>query len=136
MRTDPKALRATLRWAGLFTDEQVSSITTHLQPLLQDNVPIDAARTGVVEGSCRVRPLLSCPPCSEADSDKWCLVGTEIFRFANQCFNPQERRDLCSTRYNFQVWGHPFTSVVTYLKNNQIDVPASLEALYRHLGAK
>lgn len=62
VRTDPEALRAALRWAGLFTEDQVRSIVARLQPLLQDDVPLDAARTGVADGSCRVRPLLCCPP--------------------------------------------------------------------------
>ena len=121
VRTDLEALRAALRWVGLFTEEQVGSIADRLQPLLQDDVPLDSVRRGVVEGRCRVRPLLCCPPCSKPDPDKWCLGGTEIFCFANQCFNPPERRDSCSTRYNFQ--------------NNQIDDPMNLEGLYQHLGA-
>lgn len=135
VRTNLEVLKAALRWAGLFTEEQVGSVADRLQPLLQDDVPLDVARTGAMEGPYRVRPLLCCPPCFEADTDKWCLLGTEIFRFANQCFNPPERRDSCSTRYNFQLWGHPFTSVVTYFKNNQMDDPLSLEGLYQHLGA-
>lgn len=135
VRTDLEALRAALRWAGIFTEEQVGSVADRLQPLLQDNAPLDAVRTGVVEGPCRVRPLLCCPPCSEAAPDKWCLLGAEIFRFADQCFNPPERRDSCSTRYNFQQWGYPFTPVVTYLKNYRMEGAVNLEGLYQHLGA-
>lgn len=134
VRNDFEALRAALRWAGIFTEEQAGLVADRLQPLLQDDVPLDVVRVGVVEGSFRVRPLLCCPPCSEVATDKWCLPGTEIFRFADQCFNPPERRDSCSTRYNFHQWSYPFTPVVTYLKNCHMTGTMNLEGLYQHLG--
>lgn len=133
LRDDREALRAALRWAGVFTQEQVDSVADRLRPLLQEDASSDAARIGVVENSYRVRALLCCPPSSEAAEGKWCLLGPEIFGFADRCFNPPERRDSCSTRYNFQQWGYPFAPVVTYLKNG--GTAKSLEGLYQYIGA-
>jgi len=124
-----------LRWAGVFTEDKVCSVSDRLQPLFQEDVSLCDARDGVVEGQYRVRPLLCCPPVFKSSSNKWCLIGEEIFRYAHKCFNPREKRESCSTRYNFQQWGVPFTPVVTYLKDNHIKSISDLENLYRHLGA-
>lgn len=133
MREDIEALRATLRWAGIFTETQTCSVAERLQSLLHEDARPEVVQVGVVEGTFRVRPLLCCPPCFEPVTDKWCLLGTEILQFADKCFNPQNKRDLCSTRYNFHQWGYPLTPIVQYLKNcHRMDTP-SLEGLYQKL---
>jgi len=135
-RTDPEVLRALFRWVGIFNEKQVVSVANRLQPLLQSGVAVDTVRNGVVEGRCRVRPLLCCPPCSEDEcADRWCLVGPEVLRFVNQCFNPAAKRDSCSTRYNFRQWGYALTPLVEYFKNVKIGGTPNLADLYSHLEA-
>jgi hypothetical protein len=134
VRDDLEALRAALRWAGVWTEEEIHSVAERFQPLLQSDVSIDDARAGIVEGSCRIRGLLCCPPCSEGTANRWCLLGSEIFRFAVLCFNPPTPRESCSTRYNFRQWGYPFTPVVTYFKHGDGKAEITLEGLYAHLG--
>ena len=136
IRTDVEAICAALRWSGLLEEEQVRSVAERLQPLLQGGVPAEVSRRGIVEGACRVRPLLCCPPCHESDPNRWCLTGSEIFRFVRQCFNPPTPRDSCSTRYNFQQWGYPFTPIVRVFKNEQGARPVALEDLYKCLEAE
>lgn len=135
-RTNLEVLRALLRWVGIFSKDQIDSVANRLQPLLQSGVAVNTVRNGVVEGRCRVRPLLCCPPCSEGDcADRWCLVGPEVFRFVNQCFNPLEARDSSSTRYNFQQWGYALAPLVEYFKNVNSGGTPNLADLYSHLGA-
>lgn len=136
IRTDPEALRAALRWAGVFTKAQVISVANRFQPLLQDGVSAKEACAGVVEGSCRVRPLLCCPPYAEVSVDRWCLTGSKIFCFADQCFNPPKRRVSSSTRYNFQQWGYPFTPIVQYLKDPGGPKQKTLDGLYERLKSR
>lgn len=135
LRTDPEAVRA--RWAGVFDERQVSSVAERLQPLFSDGVEAARSRSGVVEGRYRIRGLLCCPPASEEDcKGRWCLVGSEICRFVNECFNPSVRRDACSTRYNFQQWGYALAPIVQYFKGSGVRkrrLP-TLEGLYEHLG--
>lgn len=136
LRTDLEAVRALLRWAGIFSETQVISVADRLQPLLQSGLAIERVRSGVLEGRCRVRPLLCCPPCSQSDcTDRWCLDGAEIFRFVNECFNPPLKRDPCSTRYNFRQWGYALAPLVQYFKNIPMGTAATLEGLCAHLGA-
>jgi hypothetical protein len=134
IRTEPKALRAMLQWAGILCGEQVEAVVCQLQPLLREDVAAHPARIGVREGPVRVRALLSCPPLAGPVWDRWILTGDEILRYADPCFNPAEPRASCSTRYNFQQWGYPFTPIVQWLKERPH--PMTLEALYDQLGAK
>lgn len=138
LRTDLESVHALLRWAGVFDERQVLSVAVRLQPLFSDGVEAARSRSGVVEGRYRIRGLLCCPPASEEDcKGRWCLVGPEILRFVNECFNPSVRRDACSTRYNFQQWGYALAPIVQYFKDS--DVPKgsrpTLQGLYEHLGA-
>jgi hypothetical protein len=105
-----------------------------LLPLLQEDVLMQAARTGVVKRSVRVRALLCCPALSEPVADRWYLTGSEILAYAAQCFNPAEPRSSCSTRYDFHLWGNPFNPIVQWFK--EYPTPLTLEALYQRLGAK
>lgn len=136
LRTDLEVIRALLRWAGVFDEEKIESVAVLLQPLLQSGVPLDAVRNGVVESGCRVRALLCCPSCSEGDcADRWCLVGSELFRFVNLCFNPEVKRKNSSTRYNFEQWGYALAPLVTYFKeDDKSGHTPDLAGLYVHLG--
>jgi len=58
LQTDVEAVRAILRWAGVFTEQQVISVADRLRPLLKEKVTIDTARNGILENRCRVRALL------------------------------------------------------------------------------
>lgn len=136
LRNDLEAICALLWWVGAFDATQVESVAKRLQPLLQDGVAPEDARNGVIEGSCRIRPLLCCPALPEEKSrDRWCLTEAEIFRFANECFNPAVKRDSCSTRYNFQQWGYAFVPLITYFKNVSSQGSPNLLDLYEHLGS-
>lgn len=134
IRTDPAALCEMLRWAGIFSEDRIDSVAGRLQPLLQEGVSTEAARHGVHEGDFRVRALLCCPSIDSPVANLWCLTGNEILEYARQCFSPDERRPSCSTRYNFQQWGYPFTPIVQWLKESSDAV--TLEGLYERLGAK
>src|ERR1051326_8904767 len=68
-------------------------------------------------GECRLRPLLYCATTEVQCANQCCLVGTEIFRFIDECFNPSVKRHSCLTRYNFLQWGYAFTPLIEYFKN-------------------
>lgn len=133
IRTDPEALRAMLRWVGIFNDREMESVVRRLQPLLQQDVVAETARAGVLEGGFRVRALLCCPTLFDTIDHRWCLTGDEIFDYAGRCFHPVEPRAFSSTRYNFQQWGYPFTPIVQWFKERPDQL--ALEALYERLGA-
>lgn len=135
LREGPEGIRALLRWAGVFGEEKIESVADRLKPLLQPGVALEDVRNGVMEGQCRVRSLLCCPPCSEGDcANLWWLVGSELLRFVDLCFNPPAKRQTCSTRYNFELWGYALTPLVEYFKNaEKSGRTPNLVDLYGHL---
>lgn len=132
LKEDPSTLFSILRRSGLFPEERLNDVIDRFLPLLQDEVKQNCAKTGIVEANVRIRPLVCCPPASAQTSQRWCLHGDEIFQFLFKCFNPVERRDSCSTRYNFQQWGYPFEPVVRYIKETHTE--ATLKGLYERFG--
>ena len=136
VQNDPELLGGMLSWSGLFEGAECSRVAEQLRPLLGESVTLDAAKKGVMVGECRIRGLLCCPSASLADiGGRWCLESSEILGFAHQCFNPENRRDTCSTRYNFQQWSYAFSPLVKFLKDPEHREAPSLESVYRAVGA-
>lgn len=130
---DREAVPAILRWSGVFHESQIGAVADRFRPFLADNVPVETARAGLMEGAFRVRALLCCPVSSTPMNDRWILTGDEIFGHVSSCLAPTEKRSSCSTRYNFAQWGHPFASVVRCFKEAS---SPTLDDLYDYLGAQ
>ncbi len=136
LREEPGVLEAVLRWGGLFDDAAVPGVARQLLPFLQSGVSADRARGGVSEGGIRVRGLLCCPPATEGElPGLWCLVRSEILRFAHECFNPAVPRNACSTRYNFQLWGGGLAPVVEYFKGLTATDTPRIKDIYEYVDA-
>ena len=133
IRTDPEALRAILQWAGIFNEKQIESVVRRLQPLLQEDVVAGTARLESSKDDFACVLFFVAHLLARRSLIGGASTGGEIFAYADRCLNPAERRPCCSTRYNFEQWGYPFTPIVRWLKE-QPD-PLALEALYERLGA-
>lgn len=125
-----------LRWAGVFPPDRIASVAARLMPLLKSDADNEAAREGIVEGSVRVRPLLCAPLLSEGDVNNWCLTGTELFRFLEQCLDPSKAPVTCSRRYSYDLWGSGFTDIVGWFKNKKRSDPITYDALYAYLNPR
>lgn len=119
LKTDSEALRNALRWVGIFKEEEIDPVLERIIPLFKEDSSQEEVLNGIIQNNCRIRPLLSCPSLSEDNYDRWCLVGSEILSYFEKCLNPSEKRDSCSTRYNFQQWGYPFYQIIECIKNNE-----------------
>ncbi len=134
--TEPGVLEGVLQWAGVFGTQEVPRVANQLRPILKEGLDATRAQDGIVTNDVRARGLLCCPPATEAELPRgWCLRGSEILRYASECFNPPERRDTCSTRYNFHLWGSWLAPLVEYFKGLQPGAKPSLDKLYDYLGA-
>lgn len=131
-KNDDFALASILRWSGLFPEEKLNSLASDLRPLLLDGVDANSSMKGVVANEVRIRALMCCPMANVENTDRWCLSGSEIIGYFHKCFNPEERRDSCSTRYNFQQWGCTFAPIVRYIKDSDrmISPEQSIQELY------
>lgn len=120
------------RWAGVFTDADIDEIAPAFQSLVQDATSSAVAQIGIERGNVRVRALLCCPAITEETEDRWCLTGSEILRYANECLNPAERRASCSVRYNFQQWTHALFPLVEWLKKRDQRATPTVQELYSY----
>ncbi|MBZ9916578.1 MULTISPECIES: hypothetical protein [unclassified Mesorhizobium] len=133
MKLDAGALAGILNWTGAFEADKVAEVAGRVRGLFDEELAIEQARKGLVEGDVRVRALLCCPPMSESPEDRWRLTAPVILNYAEACFRPDEARPTCSVRYNFQQWGYPMKRIVTWLKDTNRAGPARLNELYAHL---
>lgn len=134
--SDPIVVERVLQWAGIISNNEIPRVVEQLRPILREGLNATYAQNGVLTTGIRVRGLLCCPAATEAELPHgWCLLGPEILRYANECFNPTVIRDTCSTRYNFNLWGSCLAPIVDYFKSLGSGTASSLEALYKHLGA-
>lgn len=133
IRTDPEILNTVLRWAGVFEPSKVDSVVERLHPLLED--PFSAkARAGIIEGNCRVRPLVCSPRNGQqTDSEDWRLTPEQILQFTKQCLNPLVKREMCATKYTYDLWGDQFTEIVKFIKRKK---NATLADLYNEFGVQ
>lgn len=134
MKMDVGALAGILNWTGAFEPDKAAEVAGRLRSLFDEELPIEQARQGLIEGDVRVRALLCCPPMSESPKNRWRLTAPTILNYAEACFRPDETRPTCSVRYNFQQWGYPLRWIVTWLKDANRAGSATLAELYEHLG--
>ena len=134
LKTNRQAIEALLEWSGVHSNVGIASVAERVQPLFSDDANIEQVISGIVDEGVRVRGLLCCPTSAPGNGPRWLLDGAEILRYAEECFNPAERRDTCSVRYNFQQWSYPLSRVVTWIKDKKRQTPTTVDELYNHLG--
>jgi hypothetical protein len=132
IKTATDALAYVLSWSGVFKPNDIPALAENVRTVLQDGVPPKTAMAGILHKSVRIRGLLSCPPCTaEQLAGRWALSGSEIMRFADECFNPPEPRPECSTRYSLNMWGSSLAPIVEYIKKGN----PTVAGLYNQLNA-
>jgi hypothetical protein len=136
LRDESEVLEYVLKWAGVLDSGDIQKVADSLRRILKDGFRGKLAHVGILEGHVRVRGLLACVSASKAEPcNGWCLLGSEILRYANECFNPPHRRLTCSTRYDLQLWGSWLGPIVEYFKGLKNGEEPSLNALYSYVKA-
>ncbi len=129
IKTDPNVLISSLSWLGMIPPDEIDGLAQELIVMFQDDTNSAIAKKGFSWGEYNFRALLCCPNLHN-DTFSWALSSGEIFSFISKCLNPHERRDTCSTRYNFNQWGYVTADIVRYFKEN--DDP-NIDGLYDEL---
>ena len=114
LRKAPDVALTVLRWAGLFSRNELAAIVQSLHPCLQPGYPRSKGAAGVlVHETIRVRALLcSLETTSPRPNQPWSLHGAELFRYIGECLTPYMERATCATRYDFSAWGSWLQPVV------------------------
>mgnify|MGYP000097234561 FL=1 len=130
-----------LNWIGLFDQEQIQILIPKMIAVTQNHGLIqNSSYPKYVHenqyGKITIRPILFSIETdkSETDTKKW-INGKEIISFIWDCFCPEIRRDECSTRYPFTLWGDEFSDIVEYIKKRHQDEIGigTLEEMYTEL---
>lgn len=119
IRDNTENIECALKWIGVFEDHKVRQIASDAAPLFRNGISYDRAVSGIIESGIRVRALLCCTS-DLNNAQHWRLGGHEIFSYIDECFNPSERRESCSTRYNFRDnWSYPLNRLVELFKSKK-----------------
>ena len=135
LRDYSPAIASVLRWAGMFSEEEIPEIVRQLQEVLQPHNPSRREiPTVLAPRNIQVRGIMCSPEkVNRRDNQPWFIHGTELFHFIWQCFRPDVPRDSCSTRYDFTAWGGQYEKIVEYFKDADRTEPGTIRDLYAHL---
>jgi hypothetical protein len=115
---EAEALRLLLMWSGLFSEAEAADLAPQLAAAVSLEKPLPDRPPEVMgPRSIRVRGLIFAPENEEQVGEpRFYIKGSAIMGYAWQCFNPTQRRDTCSTRYDFDGWDE-YSDIVRYFKD-------------------
>lgn len=58
------------------------------------------------------------------------IFGDDLFNYIWKCFRPESQRPACAVRYNFELWGPQFATMVRYFKDKNRSDCGSIDELY------
>lgn len=138
-RTDPEAIRAVLNRFGAFEDEDVKKICRTAPALLAPENLRRSASFPCIEvrgGSAQLRFIVFAPEQQREEGEsRPYIFENDLMEFVWKCFRPEQRRVNCDVRYNFELWGPQFVTMVRHLKDETRQSPGTIQDLYRLYGA-
>ncbi len=134
---DARACSSVLRWAGLFSENELPDVVTNLQALLQKApLPSDKPLTMIGPRDTRVRCLMfSLESETRRKNQPWFVSGPDAFGYIFDCLCPPQLRSSCSTAYDVTQW-REFTQIVGYFKSRMHQDAGDIEELYAALGSQ
>jgi len=134
LSANENACASVLRWAGLFPEEELPTVVSSIQALLQKR-PLSSNEPPTVSGprGTRVRCLLfSLEKNARRDNQPWFVSGPDAFGYIFDCLCPLKKRSSCSTTYDFDQW-REFAPIVNYFKSRMGNDAGDIEQLYSAL---
>jgi hypothetical protein len=138
------SLTKTLKWIGIFKQDQIEEIAQNFLDLIKpvENSQNTNFRTLLIHtefGPVSLRPILFGPESisTRLMSDKF--VGwREIDDFLWSCLCPSFIREECGTRYDFNAWGNELSDIVKVYKDRQAEQNrfANIKELYTAINLK
>src|SRR5688572_1122972 len=126
-RTDPTSIRSVLRRFGAFDGTEIERVCEAAPQLLDpqslrrsatfptlDVAPV--AEVGTQQVKLRFIPFAAEQQRSSAAARPYIFID-DILSFVWKCFRPEHQRQHSDTRYNYNLWGPEFTTMVRYFKD-------------------
>ncbi len=103
---DTKQIEAILRWAGMFSQYDVTKLAPQVQAILiPESNPSPIIRRTQPHKGVVIRSLLFCPERQCPSKNESFFVGSEvIFPFIFKCLSPRFEPPMCGRRYGAGQW--------------------------------
>lgn len=133
-RSDPEAIRTVLHRFGAFPEEEIDRVCAATPELLEPE-KIKKSQTfptlEVCGGSAQLRFILFVPEQRRENNEtRPYIFENDLLDFAWTCFRPEQQRQRCDVRYNYDLWGPQFAEMVRYLKDPSRSSPGGIDELY------
>lgn len=144
-RDDPEAIRAVLLRFGAFSDDEINRVCAAVPGILEPGnlkrsssfpeLDVALCETAVMQkGKLRFVPFAA-EQRRSSNSDRHYVFEDDLLAFVWSCFRPEQKRQRCDVRYNYDLWGPQFVQLVRYLKDPSLTSPGTIQDIYLAYGA-
>lgn len=116
--SDPEAIRSLLRWAGMFSEDDLDVVVSRVREVLvPEKNPKPLIRRTAPYGGIVVRALLFCPELKRPRSNQpWFVGGDDAIGFVFDCLSPASPKATCATNYGAVQWAELY-GLVDFFKS-------------------
>lgn len=127
-----------IKWIGVIETEEIESVVNALYDILKpkdvntpDNFNCHIIQTKI--GNYSIRPIIFSLDRPKAKRNQTRFVsGQIILDFIWSCLRPTNERVSCSTKYNYNMWGHSLLPIVEYFKNEKRKSVGNMNDFYKY----
>ena len=139
-REDERSIRDALCRIGVFKPNDVEGVIPQIVTLLYPTTLRNQAGFPTIpfyKGRVQLRFILvAAEQEREGKSDCPYLYGDDLIQDIWKHFRPETSRVECDTRYNRDLWGEEYKTLVKYFKDRERQAPGSLEDIYEYHASK
>jgi hypothetical protein len=135
LRESVHSIHSVLRWAGMFTNEEILGLIEPVQSLLSTQYPDakDKFRELIAPRNIRIRMIFFAPDRPEpAEQQGKYIHGQEMIDYIWNCLRPRKPRSRSQTRYDFGLWG-TYEEVIRFFKDRHREKPSNIQEIYQVL---
>jgi hypothetical protein len=139
-RGNQNAVRSVLQRFGAFDDDEICQAVTKIPGLLDPGNFRNSRSFPSMELKCstclssqlaNLRFILFAPERRRAQNEQECyIMQDDMIDFIWKCFRPDQVRENCAVRYNFELWGPPFAEIVGCFKDKKRRDHPTLDDIY------
>ncbi len=145
-RDDPEAIRTVLQRFGAFADAEIDRVCAAVPGILEPgklkrsasfpelDVALCGEAAGMQNAKLRFVPFAAEQRRSSGATRPY-VFEDDLLGFVWTCFRPEQQRQGCDVRYNYELWGPQFVRLVSYFKDASRTAPGTIQDIYQGYGA-
>ncbi len=139
-RDNPEAIQTVLQRFGAFANAEIDRICAAVPSILEPGrlersasfPELDVAlceAAGMQTGKLRFIPFAA-EQCRSSSAIRPYMFEDDLLGFVWKCFRPEQQRQRCNVRYNYELWGPQFVQLVRYFKDSSRSAPGTIRDIY------